>query len=131
MLDRAPAGEASQTWRGIEYGLELLKQGVIHRIGDGTSTQIWRDNWLPKEYGLKPIGPSRMCRLRWVHYLIDDNGYWDETAVRRYFYPCDAAEIFSIKLPEQRTADFVACHYEKTGIFFCEKCLLVSGTESV
>jgi hypothetical protein len=58
-----------------------------------------------------------MCRLRWVHHLIDDNGDWDETAVRRFFYPCDAAEIFSIKLPEQRTADFVAWHYEKTGIF--------------
>jgi hypothetical protein len=115
LLDRAPAGEASQIWRAIEY--ELLKQGVIHRIGDGRSTQNCRDNWLPREYGLKPIGPSRMCRLRWVHHLIDDNGDWEETAVHRFFYPCDAAEIFSIKLPEQRTADFVAWHYEKTGIF--------------
>jgi hypothetical protein len=35
MLDRAPAGEASQTWRAVEYGLELLKQGVISRIGMG------------------------------------------------------------------------------------------------
>jgi hypothetical protein len=44
LLDRAPAGDASQTWRAIEYGLELLKQGVIHRIGNGKSTQIWRDS---------------------------------------------------------------------------------------
>ena len=85
LLDRAPAGVASQTWRAIEYGLELLKQGVIQRIGDGRSTQIWRDNWLPRGYGLKPIGPRRTCRLRWVHRLIDDGGAWDETAVRRYF----------------------------------------------
>jgi hypothetical protein len=27
LLDRPPAGEASQTWRAIEHGLELLKQG--------------------------------------------------------------------------------------------------------
>jgi hypothetical protein len=52
-----------------------------------------------------------------VHHLIDDTGSWDETAVRRYFYPCDAAEIFKIKIPSSGAADFVAWHYEKTGIF--------------
>jgi hypothetical protein len=59
LLDWAPAGDASQTWTAIEYGMELLKQGVIHRIGNGKSTHIWRDNWLPRGYGLKPIGPRR------------------------------------------------------------------------
>jgi hypothetical protein len=57
------------------------------------------------------------CRLRWVHHLIDDSGSWDETAIRRYFYPCDVVEIFKIKLPVQETEDFVAWHFEKTGIF--------------
>jgi hypothetical protein len=59
LLDWALAGDASQTWRAIEYGMELLKQGVIHRIGNGKSTHIWQDNWLPRGYGLKPIGPRR------------------------------------------------------------------------
>ena len=63
LVDQAPAGEASQTWRAVEYGLELLKQGVVHRIGDRRSTQIWRDNWLPRGHGLKPIGPRRLCPL--------------------------------------------------------------------
>jgi hypothetical protein len=40
LLDRAPASESSQTWWAVEYGLELLKQGVIHRIGDGRSTHF-------------------------------------------------------------------------------------------
>jgi len=40
LLDMSPAGEASSTWRAIEHGLELLKRGVIHRIGDGESTRI-------------------------------------------------------------------------------------------
>jgi hypothetical protein len=47
LLDMAPAGDASTTWRAIEYGLELLKVGAIKRIGDGESTHIWRDNWIP------------------------------------------------------------------------------------
>lgn len=32
LLDCAPASDSSQT---VEHGLELLKQGVIHWIGDG------------------------------------------------------------------------------------------------
>jgi hypothetical protein len=36
----APTGEASLTQRAIEYGIELLKLGVVHRIGDGESTHI-------------------------------------------------------------------------------------------
>ena len=116
LLDSVLAGEASQTWRAIEYGLELLKLGVIKRIGDGRSTQIWRNNWLSRGHGLKPIGPKRACRLCWVHHLID-NGTWDETAMRRYFFPCDASEIFKIKLLPSSTSDFVAWHYEKNGLF--------------
>jgi hypothetical protein len=36
----APAGEASPTWRSIEYGFKLLKHGVIKRIEDGEGIQI-------------------------------------------------------------------------------------------
>jgi hypothetical protein len=39
----APVGEASPMWRAIEPGVELLKHGVIKRIGDGESIRIWRD----------------------------------------------------------------------------------------
>jgi hypothetical protein len=61
-LDMAPAGEVSPTWRAIEYGLELLKLGAIHRIGDGESTRIWRDNWIPRPSRLKPAGATCTCR---------------------------------------------------------------------
>jgi hypothetical protein len=44
VLGMAPASDASPTWRAIEHGVELLKHGVINRIGDGQSTRIWRDN---------------------------------------------------------------------------------------
>lgn len=40
LLDTSPAGTASQTWRAIEHGLELLKEGVIWRVGDGWSIRF-------------------------------------------------------------------------------------------
>lgn len=96
LLDTVAAGEASQTWRATEHGLELLRKGVVWRVGDGSSIRIWRDNWLPCPLGMKPIGSVRTCRLRRVNHLIDQNSRsWDEALVRRFFFPCDAAEILN------------------------------------
>jgi hypothetical protein len=37
LADTAFPGNASTTWRAIEYGLELVKKGMIWRIGNGAS----------------------------------------------------------------------------------------------
>jgi hypothetical protein len=79
LLDTVVAGDTSQTWRAIEHGLYLLKKGVVWRVGDGSAIRIWRDNWIPRPYGMKPIGSIRPCRLRRVSHLIDQvSGSWDE-----------------------------------------------------
>jgi hypothetical protein len=62
LLDTVTTRDASQTWRAIEYGLTLLKKGAIWRVGDGSSIRIWRDNWIPRAYGMKPIRRLRPCR---------------------------------------------------------------------
>lgn len=56
---------------------------ILSGIGDGRSTKIWRDNWIPRGHKLKPIDCT--C-LWWVHQLIDSQSNpWDETTVRRFF----------------------------------------------
>lgn len=55
---------ASQTWRAILAGRdEVLKLGLLKRIGDGSSTNIWQDRWIPKHFELKPwlCRPSNRC----------------------------------------------------------------------
>jgi hypothetical protein len=44
LLDTAFIQNQSQTWQGIVYGLELLKRGIVWRIGDGSKVRIFRDN---------------------------------------------------------------------------------------
>jgi hypothetical protein len=36
IIDTIFIGDASPTWRGVEHGLELLKKGIIWRVGKGT-----------------------------------------------------------------------------------------------
>lgn len=43
MLDTVFSGSASVTWQAIVHGLELLKKGIIWRVGNGASIRIWRD----------------------------------------------------------------------------------------
>lgn len=47
---------ASQTWRSILAGREVLSDGLIKRIGNGQGTHIWQDKWILNH----PLGvPSR------------------------------------------------------------------------
>ena len=43
----------SETWRAILHGRDVLKKGLIMRIGPG-DVDIWQDNWIP---GLRPFRP--------------------------------------------------------------------------
>ncbi|KAI4977715.1 hypothetical protein ZWY2020_014269 [Hordeum vulgare] len=44
--DTVFTGNASSTWQAITYGLQLLKNGLIWRVGNGEYIRIWRDPWI-------------------------------------------------------------------------------------
>jgi hypothetical protein len=44
LTDTAFSRNTSPCWQGIMYGLELLKKGIVRRIGNGKEVRIWRDN---------------------------------------------------------------------------------------
>ena len=72
----------SYTWRSILKGLEVLKRGIIWRIGDGSRIRIWQDPWIPREWSRCPITPRMNNILTHVEELIDPStGQWDEQLV--------------------------------------------------
>lgn len=118
LLDTVFASDASQVWRGIEHGLELLKKGLVWRVGNGKRIQIQRDQWIPRRSGLKVANFKRRSRLRWVNQLMKPNEKeWDEALIHQLFYEFDAMEICKIKLPRRDIEDCVAWHGEKSGSF--------------
>ena len=56
MLEAEPREGISYSWRSILHGLELVKQGYIWRIGDGSRINIHHDNWIPRKGSLRPLG---------------------------------------------------------------------------
>jgi hypothetical protein len=97
-----PRGELTDTtfiknssagWQGIAHGLELLKKGLVWRIGNGERVRIWRDSWIPRG-DFKITGNLTKSRLRRVTDIIDhDRMEWKEDIVEKIFMPHDAAEV--------------------------------------
>lgn len=50
----------------IMHGLELVKRGVIWRVVDGASINIWRDNCQPRNPGLKIFAKKNRSRIKYV-----------------------------------------------------------------
>jgi hypothetical protein len=118
LLDTAFIQQQSQSWQGVLHGLELIKKGIIWRIGDGSKVKIFRDNWLPRHDALKVEGRRGRSQKCWVSELISlETRSWNEEAVRGCCFPRDADTILGIPLLACATEDFLAWNGESNGLF--------------
>jgi hypothetical protein len=95
-------------------GKEVLVQGLIKRIGNGASTNIWQDRWIPMHFNAKPITPSEGQEVTLVSDLMLDSGQWNEELIKSVFLPIDARAILRIPLRSQEE-DWWAWEPEKFG----------------
>jgi ribonuclease HI len=117
ILEARPRGGISYTWRSILKGVKLLKEGLIWRIGDGNSINIWRDPWIPRGDTRRVITTRGTSILQNVSELINPViGDWDEQLVRDTFHPEDANIILSLPVSCDRR-DFPAWHPDPKGNF--------------
>lgn len=107
----------SYSWRSILKGVELLKEGLIWRVGDVNSLKIWKDPWIPRSSTRKPITPRAGSILTKVSELIDPVlGEWDEALIDDNFWNVDAEEIKKIPLHDG-VDDWAAWRYDPKGVF--------------
>ena len=115
--DTVFTGNASSSWQAISHGLDLLKKGLIWRVGNGRSIRVWRDNWIPRPFSFRPISRQGVCRTRFVSDLLNDDGSWKVELLSRYFVAADVEEIMKIRASPRLDDDFLAWAPEKHGVF--------------
>lgn len=112
LLNAKPKKFMSYSWRSILKGLQLLKKGIIWRVGDGLNINIWDDPWLPRKNSRYVETRRNDMVLTKVNELIDPiSGQWNETLVDGIFCPEDAQCIKCIPICGN-TEDFIAWHYD-------------------
>lgn len=67
---------ASQTWRAILAGREVLTKGLVRRIGDGSTTDIWHDKWIPNHFNGIPLIVPNGEQFNSVSEPIAPSGGW-------------------------------------------------------
>lgn len=92
----------------------MLKLGLIKRIGDGTSTDAWRDNWIPRDHNLKPIcSIARHPPQSVASFICSATRTWNIAALETCMLPMDVQAIKEIPISFVRQPDFYAWHYDR------------------
>jgi hypothetical protein len=131
IIDTVFSGNSSSTWNAIAYGRELLKKGVIWRVGNGANIRVWRDPWIPRDAMHTPKTPQGRCRFRWVADFLQPDGSWNLARLQQYFIQEDVDEICKLKPSSRNEMDFIAWHPEKRGVFTVKSAyqLALKGSE--
>ena len=117
-LEAELGSSPSKIWRSILDGREVLKEGLIRRIGNGESTYIWTMNWLPSGSLRRPIPTAVPNPPQLVSELINHaEASWDWDKLNQVFSPVDVDTIAGIPICTRQQDDFWAWHPEKRGLF--------------
>lgn len=93
-------------------GINLLKDGIIWRVGDGNMIDIWSDPWIPRDCSRKVTSQRGRHLVSKVSELINPVTHnWDSELVHQTFAPEDVELILRIPIYEH-TGDFVAWHFD-------------------
>ena len=89
---------ASWIWQSISAVRKEVKMEAIRKIGNGKSTRIWEDNWIPDSPNGKPsVAKPQGCQLRMVSDLISNHS-WNRVLILKTFYSQDAEQILRIPI---------------------------------
>lgn len=120
----------SYTWRSILHGRDLLKQGLLHSVGDGTGIRVWVENWLLDKLPRTPKyrHDAEVDLTLTVDRLIDQrSGKWDATRIRQIIAEEDVELVINTKINRQSRDSKTWC-LGKNGLYTSRSGYLFLGS---
>ena len=97
----------SLIWRSLCDGRDMLKQGLIRRIGNGTTTELWDTNWIPRDFQLRLICPRSNDPPSMVSELICPvTRTWNMQKIKEHLLSMDADVVKQIPINFVHHDDF-------------------------
>jgi hypothetical protein len=105
----------SPIWKAILGSWDALKVGLIKRLGNGQTTSIWNENWLPRSTRLRPDAPKAAHPPLVVSELTDATSLeWRYDILDELFIQWTRMEVIkSIPPTTTNQTDSWGWHYER------------------
>jgi hypothetical protein len=106
-------------WQSIHGSCDVLKEGLIWRVGNGRSVWIWKDRWVPNPSTFKIFSPPRVLDPdAKVCELVDTNSKWWNFPLLESLFSSDEVEkIKEIPLSFTNQEDMLIWRGTKNGVF--------------
>jgi hypothetical protein len=99
---------ASFTFISILHGRNLLRDGTVRRIGNGSKVKVWEDNWIPGSGLKRPLGHKPHTKVTSVEELLLPDGQgWNEEKFNGLFFQGDVEDIKGIPVGRSGTDDYI------------------------
>jgi hypothetical protein len=97
----------------------LLKEGLIWRIGNGCSVQIWGDRWLPSPTTYAVQSPKKLLPddAKVCDLIDSETNKWDQSLIQSIFSQEEAEVISTIPLSKYGQPDLLLWRGTSTGVF--------------
>lgn len=92
-----------------------MARGLRKQIGDGRSTSVIEDPWVPRPYTFKVFMQGPINGVRMVVDLFFPSGSWNLQKLREALMPEDVEEILQIPLCPTNKEDRWIWHYDNKG----------------
>ncbi|XVF16185.1 hypothetical protein REPUB_Repub10bG0010000 [Reevesia pubescens] len=118
-MEEKVGSNPSLTWRSICDSRNILSLGLLWRIGNGRTTRIAEDPWIPRPWQFKPsllVNPFPPDAT--VNCLIDPvEGKWDHDMLQQHFWANDIEEIVKTPLVNLASNDLLVWHWTHNGYY--------------
>ncbi|XP_074378458.1 uncharacterized protein LOC141719995 [Apium graveolens] len=114
----------SYMWRSIMESQEVIKQASRRRIGDGSTTNIWKIPWLPCLLNGHPLTtmPQELVDVQVGNLMNETRTGWDEDILTDLFLDRDIQLIKSIPISRSIQQDSWYWIIEQSGLFTVKSC---------
>ncbi|XP_042944607.1 uncharacterized protein LOC122278487 [Carya illinoinensis] len=119
LLDAKLGAGPSFAWRSIIAGMHTLKTGLMWRMGDGCSINIWTAKWIPSLPHFQvstPREPDYWCE-KVCDLLEPGQRRWNEELLMEMFSEEEIKAITSIPISARGREDRLTWHLTNNGLY--------------
>ena len=119
ILDAKESSSGSYAWKSIIGARDVIRKGMVWRIGIGEAVRIKEDKWLPGRANCSIIShlPSLALDVKVSSLIVPDRAAWRTEAMQQMFKPYEVDIILGIPLSTQCPDDRIIWAHTPTGMF--------------